>query len=113
MWIQEYWPFLFTVALPFVIAAIAKAEWSSQAKSWLALGLSAVVGVVGAYVAGIPFTPANLVILAALVRTGTQVAYDLFKRAGITNVWLDELLAIGSRFPEAGDFDGEDPSVDA
>lgn len=90
------WPAIMTVVLPFIVNLIAKCDWSGAAKSALAFGLSALVGVVGAFVAGVPLEPSTLGTFALLVFGGCTVAYQVFRRFEITNRWLDVLLAFGS-----------------
>jgi hypothetical protein len=95
--VVTYWPALFTVALPFVVNLIAECSWTAQAKSWTALALSVAIGVVAPFVAGIALTPETIAIFTGAVFTGGTAAYLVFKRIGITNAWLDALLAFGSK----------------
>ena len=95
-WLIAAWPFVLTVLLPFVVALIARMEWSSNAKSWLATGLALVVGVAAVLTTDIAITPENLALVVAVVRGGVQIVYDLFRNVGITSKWLDALLQLGS-----------------
>lgn len=96
-WLIASWPLLLTVVLPFVVAFIARTDWSSGAKSWLATGLAALVGIGTVVTSGVAFTPENLAFIVAAVRGGVQVVYDLFCEVGITNEWLSKLLAYSSK----------------
>lgn len=95
--VVHYWPAVLAVVLPFVVARIARSSWSGGAKTWTAFALSVLVGVVGTLVAGIPLTPETLGLFAAAVFTGSSLAYTLFRRAKMTNAWLEMLLAMGSQ----------------
>lgn len=97
--IVRYWPAVFTVALPFVVNLIAKCSWSSDAKAWLAFGLSAAIGILAPFVAGVPFSPETIVPFSTAVFGGTTLAYLVFKRYKITCAWLDKLLEWGSTNP--------------
>jgi len=95
-WFVQWWPIIVTVLLPFIVAAIAKVEWSGSAKAWLATGLSLAVGIGAAITSGIKVTPETVVVFVLAVRGGMEIAYNLFKKAGITSAWLDALLGVGS-----------------
>jgi len=105
-WFVQWWPIIVTVLLPFVVAAIAKVEWSGAAKAWLATGLSLAVGVGAAITSGIKVTPETVVVFVLAVRGGMEIAYNLFKKAGITSAWLEALLGVGSAKPETGYIEG-------
>ena len=86
---------LLGVVTPLIVAIIASARWSSQAKGIAALVASVVIGAATAYAGGL-LSAANVVgsILAAY--GAAQVAYTaLFKPLGITNWVLDNLGAKG------------------
>jgi len=95
-YVVTYWPVVMTVLLPFVVSAIARRSWSGRAKSWLALGLSMLVGVLGGFAAGVQLTPETIGIFTITVYGGVKLAYEVFRSIGITNSWLDDLLALGS-----------------
>lgn len=92
----HYWPALLGVGLPFAVAVIARCDWSGEAKSWTAFGLSVALGVLAPFIAGLAFVPANIVAIATAAFTVCTLAYAAFKRVGITSKWLDALLEIGS-----------------
>jgi len=86
---------LLGVVTPLIVAIIASARWSSQAKGLLAMAASIVIGVATAYASHL-LTTANVVgsILAAY--GAAQVVYTaLFKPLGITSWILDNLGAKG------------------
>lgn len=93
---QGYWPLLFSLVLPPVVAFIARTSWSGRAKSWTALVLSAGIGIAAAVTSGVPITVENMVVLIAIARAGAQVAYDVFRSVGVTSDLLDVLLEAGS-----------------
>jgi hypothetical protein len=95
--ISQYWPVVIPIILPFVVALIARCSWTSNQKGWTAFGISALVGVVGAFVAsgGLP-TAATITEFVAVVYAGSQVAYRAFASVGVTSDWLDALLQVGS-----------------
>lgn len=94
--VVQAWPAIVTLALPFVVNLIARCSWSGAAKSALAGGMSVLVGIVGAFVAGVPLTPTSLGAFSLIVFGGCTAAYQVFRSFEITNRWLDVLLDFGS-----------------
>jgi len=90
--VVQNWEWILAVAVPFVVATISKSNWSSTAKGWSAIVGSLAIGVVAAFVQGIPLEPASLTMFLAAVVGVTQVAYRIFRSFGITSAWLDKLL---------------------
>ena len=92
--IAARWPAIVPVLLPFAAALVARTGWSSAAKGWALIGLSAVVGVAGAYLAcGCP-TPETAGVFIAATYGGAQVAYRIYRANTTTSRWLDRLLAL-------------------
>ena len=86
------WEWILAVAVPFLVAAISKSNWSSTAKGWSAVIGSLAVGIIAAFVQGIAFTPETIGVFLFAVIGVTQVAYRIFRSFGITSGWLDRLL---------------------
>lgn len=95
--VQTWWVALTTLLLPFLVQLIAQVGWSGSVKRWVALGVSAVVGVLAAFNAGVELTPETLTVVVLAVAGGTQLCYALFRSVGITNKWLDALLQVLNR----------------
>lgn len=94
-WITAIATIIICVVLPFVVNLCKKAEWSTNVKRWLAIGISVVVGIATGLISGPP-TAETLVTWVLAVIGGTQLAYSAFKSIGITSNWLDALEGIGS-----------------
>ena len=84
--------------LPYVVNLCKKASWSADAKRWIAIVVSAVVGICAGIIAGAP-TPETLATSVFGVIGGVQIAYSAFKAIGVTSNWLDALEGIGSEKP--------------
>ena len=94
--VASYWPALVAIALPFVVAWLARCTWSSSAKAWALFALALAVGVVGAFATfGVP-PPTQVAAFALAVYGGAQGTYLVARRFKLTSGWLDKLLAIGS-----------------
>lgn len=94
-WIVPSATLILCVVIPYVVNLCKKAEWSTNAKRWLAISFSLVAGVATALLSGMP-TPETLVTWTLAVIGGVQVAYAAFKAIGITSGWLDALEGVGS-----------------
>ena len=92
---RTWWPSLL-VLVPFIVAAIAKCSWSSNAKGWTLVVVAALIGVVGALLTlGVPSPEALAAFVAASVG-GATVVYRIARSFGFSSKWLDQLLQIGS-----------------
>lgn len=88
---------LFTILiLPFVVELIKNESISKNAARWLAIIISVAFGLIGAFVNGIPMDPPSVLTFILAFVGGVQIAYSSFKALGITNKWLDSLLAVNT-----------------
>lgn len=94
-WITPIATIIICVILPYVVNLCKKAEWSTEVKRWLAIGVSVLVGIATGVISGVP-TPSTLVTWVLAVIGGVQVAYTAFRGIGVTSGWLDALEGIGS-----------------
>lgn len=85
-----------SVILPFIIQAIKSEAMGGNAARWLAIAASALFGALTAMANGIPTDPGAWVTAIFACVGGVQVAYAAFKAVGVTNKWLDALLAMGT-----------------
>lgn len=83
------------LGIPYVVALMARQNWSSTVKRCVAIAASCVAGVATAIITGTP-TPETLVLYALAVIGGVQAAYSAFKAIGVTSSWLDALGAVGA-----------------
>ena len=95
-WIAPIATIIIVILLPYVVNLVKKAEWSADAKRWLAIVFSVVAGVATAAINGVP-TPETLLTWVLAIIGGIQVAYAAFKSVGVTSGWLDALEGIGSK----------------
>ena len=91
--IITHWQWITVALLPFVANAVARCDWTDNEKGWTAVGVSVVYGILAAFVAGIPFAPANLLVLLTAVIGGTTLAYRVFEANHVTAGWLERILA--------------------
>ena len=101
-WITPIATLIIVVVLPYVVNLCKKASWSTNAKRWIAIVLSLVVGIATGLLAGLP-TAETFVTWVLAVIGGTQIAYSAFKSIGVTSNWLDALEGVGVKdeTPEA------------
>lgn len=85
---------LLSLVIPFAVQAIKTGAMGSEAARWVALACSVAAGVVTGLVGGIPATVGAWVTAIFAMVGGVQLAYTLFKSVGVTNRWLDALLAV-------------------
>lgn len=83
------------LVVPYIVQAIKTQAMSGNAARWIAIAVSALAGVLTAMAGGIPADPASWVTSIFACVGGVQVAYAAFKSVGITDKWLDALLALG------------------
>ena len=84
------------LVVPYVVALIRNEAITGNRARWLAVGVSALAGVVAAFVGGIPTSPAEVVACVFAAVGGTQVAYTAFRSVGVTSKWLTALMEVGS-----------------
>lgn len=94
-YLKAIWPIVIP-ALPFLASLIARCSWSSDAKTWLVVVLSVIVGAGGVFVSGFVLSPESIGAFALAVLLGVKTAYTIFRQFALTSKWLDELLAFGS-----------------
>lgn len=93
-WITPIATLIIVVVLPYVVNLCKKTSWSTNAKRWIAIVLSLVVGIATGLLAGLP-TAETFVTWVLAVIGGTQIAYSAFKSIGVTSNWLDALEGVG------------------
>lgn len=93
-WVTPVAAVVVCVVLPYIVNLCKKASWPTNAKRWIAIVVSAVVGICAGIIAGAP-TPETLATWVFGVIGGVQIAYSAFKSIGVTSTWLDALEGIG------------------
>ena len=85
-----------SVVLPFIIQAIKSEAMGGNAARWLAIAVRAPNSADAAIANGIPTDPGAWATAIFACVGGVQVAYAAFKAVGVTDKWLDALLAMGT-----------------
>lgn len=85
------------LVVPYVVALIRNEAITGNRARWLAVGVSALAGVVAGLVGGVPATPGDLVACVFAAVGGTQVAYTAFRSVGVTSKWLTALMEVGTK----------------
>jgi len=85
------------LVVPYVVALIRNEAITGNRARWLAVGVSALAGVVAAFVGGIPTSPAEVVACVFAAIGGTQVAYTAFRSVGVTSKLLEALMEVGTK----------------
>lgn len=93
-WVTPIATLVIMIVLPFFVNLCTTEAVSSNAKRWIVIIVSVIVGLATGITAGMP-TPETLVTWVLAVIGGVQVAYSAFKAIGITNTWLDALQGVG------------------
>lgn len=83
------------LVVPYIVQAIKTQAMSGNAARWIAIAASVLAGALTAIAGGIPTDPASWATSIFSAVGGVQVAYAAFKSVGITDKWLDALLALG------------------
>ena len=83
------------LVVPYIVQAIKTKAMGGSAARWTAIGVSALCGVLTAMAGGVPADPSAWVTSIFAAVGGVQVAYAAFKSVGVTDKWLDALLALG------------------
>lgn len=93
-WVSGIAALIIVVLLPFFVNLCTTGAVSSNAKRWIVIIISILVGLATGITAGLP-TPETLVTWVLACLGGVQLAYSAFKAIGITNTWLDALQGVG------------------
>jgi hypothetical protein len=83
------------LVVPYIVQAIKSKAMGGNTARWLAIAVSALCGALTAVADGMPTDPGAWVTSIFACVGGVQVAYAAFKSVGITDKWLDALLALG------------------
>ena len=83
------------LVVPYIVQAIKSKAMGGNTARWLAIAVSALCGALTAVADGMPTDPGAWVTSIFACVGGAQVAYAAFKSVGITDKWLDALLALG------------------
>lgn len=83
------------LVVPYIVQAIKSKAMTGNMARWIAIAVSALCGVLTAMAGGMPSEPAAWVTSIFACVGGVQVAYAAFKTVGVTDKWLDALLALG------------------
>lgn len=84
------------LVLPYLVNLCTTETISANAKRWVAIIVSLLVGVATGLIQGMP-TAETLVTWVMACVGGVQIAYSAFKAIGVTSVWLDALQGVGSK----------------
>ena len=83
------------LVVPYIVQAIKSKAMSGNMARWIAIAVSALCGALTAMAGGMPTDPSAWVTSIFACVCGVQVAYAAFKTVGVTDKWLDALLALG------------------
>lgn len=83
------------LVVPYIVQAIKTKAMTGRRARWTAIAVSAGCGALTAMAGGVPTEPSAWVTSIFACVGGVQVAYAAFKSVGITDKWLDALLALG------------------
>lgn len=83
------------LVVPYIVQAIKTKAMTGSVARWTAIAVSAGCGALTAMAGGVPTDPSAWVTSIFACVGGVQVAYAAFKSFGITDKWLDALLALG------------------
>lgn len=86
---------LTALVVPYIVQAIKTKAMGGNSARWTAIAVSALCGALTAMAGGVPSDPSAWVTAVFSAVGGVQVAYAAFKSVGITDKWLDALLALG------------------
>ena len=92
---------LTVLVVPYIVQAIKSEAMGGNTARWLAIAVSAMCGALTAMADGMPADPSQWVTAILSCVGGVQVTYSAFKSVGVTDRWLDALLALGD--VEGGD----------
>ena len=83
------------LVVPYIVQAIKSKAMTGNMARWIAIAVSALCGALTAMAGGMPTEPSAWVTSIFACVGGVQVAYAAFKTVGVTDKWLDALLALG------------------
>ena len=83
------------LVVPYIVQAIKSKAMTGNAARWTAIAMSALCGALTAMANGMPTDASAWVTSIFACVGGVQVAYAAFKTVGVTDKWLDALLALG------------------
>ena len=83
------------LVVPYIVQAIKTKAMTGNVARWIAIAVSAMCGVLTAMASGMPTDASALVTSIFAAVGGVQVSYAAFKSVGVTDKWLDALLALG------------------
>lgn len=83
------------LVVPYIVQAIKSKAMTGNMARWIAIAVSALCGAFTAMAGGIPTDASAWVTSIFACVGGVQVAYAAFKTVGVTDKWLDALLALG------------------
>lgn len=86
---------LTVLVVPYIVQTIKSKAMSGNMARWTAIAVSALCGALTAMADGMPTDPSAWVTSIFACVGGVQVAYAAFKTVGVTDKWLDALLALG------------------
>lgn len=93
-WVSGIATLIIVVLLPFFVNLCTTDAVSSNAKRWIVIIVSILVGLATGITVGLP-TPETIVTWVLAVIGGVQLAYSAFKAIGLTNGWLEALQGVG------------------
>ena len=83
------------LVVPYIVQVIKSKAMTGNVARWIAIAVSALCGVLTAMAGGMPTDASAWVTSIFACVGGVQVAYAAFKTVGVTDKWLDALLALG------------------
>ena len=83
------------LVVPYIVQAIKSKAMTGNVARWIAIAVSAGCGALTAMSGGMPTDPSAWVTSIFSCVGGVQVAYASFRAVGVTDKWLDALLALG------------------
>lgn len=83
------------LVVPYIVQAIKSKAMTGNMARWIAIAVSALCGALTAMAGGMPTDASAWVTSIFACVGGVQVAYAAFKTVGVTDKWLDTLLALG------------------
>ena len=83
------------LVVPYIVQAIKTKAMTGNVARWIAIAVSAMCGVLTAMASGMSTDASAWVTSIFAAVGGVQVAYAAFKSVGVTDKWLDALLALG------------------
>ena len=85
---------LTVLVVPYIVQAIKTKAMTGNVARWIAISVSALCGVLTSMAGGMPTDASAWVTSIFAAVGGVQVAYAAFQTVGMTDKWLDALLAL-------------------